>query len=72
VIQSDPSLKGRVEEDEMVMRQEMLMSAPKHIVAHLQRPWLSGEEVESVRPLFKVDGSWAKALEEKEISAFLE
>jgi len=46
--------------------------APKHIVAHLHRPWLSGEEVESVRPLFKVDGSWAKALEDKEISTWME
>lgn len=46
--------------------------APKHIVAHLHRPWLSGEEIESVRPLFKVDGSWAKALEDKEISTWME
>lgn len=46
--------------------------APKHIVAHLHRPWLNGEEVESVRPLFKVDGSWDKALRDKEFDAWME
>ena len=54
------------------MEQELMRIAPKHVVAHLQRPWLAGEEIESVRPLFKVDGSWAKALEDKEISAWME
>lgn len=49
-----------------------LKLAPKHIVAHLRQPWLKGEEVEGVRPLFKVDGSWAEALKDKAISEWME
>jgi len=71
-VASSPLNPSRLPENSRGREQELMRVAPKHVVAHLQRPWLAGEEIESVRPLFKVDGSWAKALEDKEISAWME
>ena len=42
-----------------------------HVCAHLHRPWLKGEEVESVLSVAQKGGSWEEALESPEVKQWL-
>ncbi|RXK38902.1 hypothetical protein M231_03851 [Tremella mesenterica] len=51
--------------------QTSTQTAPRHICAHLHRPWLKGEEIDSFISVAQGKGGWEVALSDRKVKEWL-